>query len=77
MCACAWTKRSARTARGVVSVVAGTSRRSSQNLIISLSLPVSRGQLMNNPNLATFVVDGRLCGRLLGTGSYGSVEEVS
>ena len=32
---------------------------------------------MNNPNLAPFVVDGRLCGRLLGTGSYGSVEEVT
>ena len=32
---------------------------------------------MNHPNLAPFVVDGWLCGRLLGIGSYGSVEEVS
>ena len=31
----------------------------------------------HHPNLAPFVVDGRLCGRLLGTGSYGSVEEVN
>ena len=32
---------------------------------------------MNHPNLAPFVVDEWLCGRLLGIGSYGSVEEVS
>ena len=32
--------------------------------------------VINNPHLAPFVVDGKLSGRLLGTGSYGSVEEV-
>ena len=30
----------------------------------------------NDPNLARFVVEGRATGETLGTGSYGSVEEV-
>ena len=32
--------------------------------------------LRNDRNLARFVVEGRATGRQLGTGSYGSVEEV-
>ena len=32
--------------------------------------------LRNDRNLARFVVEGRTTGRKLGTGSYGSVEEV-
>ena len=32
--------------------------------------------LRNNRQLARFVVDGRATGKQLGTGSYGSVEEV-
>ena len=30
----------------------------------------------DDPNLARFVVEGRATGETLGTGSYGSVEEV-
>ena len=30
----------------------------------------------DDPNLAYFVVEGRATGKALGTGSYGSVEEV-
>lgn len=33
--------------------------------------------LQNDPNLTRYVVEGRATGRQLGTGSYGSVEEVS
>ena len=33
--------------------------------------------LRNDQNLARFVIDGESYGRHLGTGSYGSVEEVS
>ena len=32
--------------------------------------------VMNNPHLTPFVVDGKFSDRLLGAGSYGSVEEV-
>ena len=32
--------------------------------------------LRNDRNLARFVVEGRATGKQLGTGSYGSVEEV-
>ena len=34
-------------------------------------------QLRNNQDLARFVIQGEANGRQLGTGSYGSVEEVS
>ena len=33
--------------------------------------------LRDDPNLARFVVEGTATGKQLGTGSYGSVEEVS
>ena len=33
--------------------------------------------LRNDPNLARFRVEGTATGKQLGTGSYGSVEEVS
>ena len=33
--------------------------------------------LRNDRNLARFVVEGRATGKQLGTGSYGSVEEVN
>ena len=33
--------------------------------------------LRNDPNLASFVVEGVTTGKKLGTGSYGAVEEVS
>ena len=33
--------------------------------------------LRNDPNLARFAIEGRATGKTLGTGSYGSVEEVS
>ena len=33
--------------------------------------------LRNNPDIARFVIEGEANGRHLGTGSYGSVEEVS
>ena len=33
--------------------------------------------LRNNPDIARFVIEGEANGRQLGTGSYGSVEEVS
>ena len=32
--------------------------------------------IQNDPNIARFVVEGTTTGRQLGTGSYGSVEEV-
>ena len=32
--------------------------------------------LRNDPNLARFVVEGKATGKQLGSGSYGSVEEV-
>ena len=32
--------------------------------------------LLNDRNLSHFVVEGRATGKLLGTGSYGTVEEV-
>ena len=34
------------------------------------------GALRNNRQLARFVVEGKATGKQLGTGSYGSVEEV-
>ena len=34
-------------------------------------------RLRNNQDLARFVIEGEANGRQLGTGSYGSVEEVS
>ena len=33
--------------------------------------------LRDNPDIANFVIEGESNGRQLGTGSYGSVEEVS
>ena len=33
--------------------------------------------LRGNPNLSHFVIEGKATGKQLGTGSYGSVEEVS
>ena len=33
--------------------------------------------LRNSPDIARFVIEGEANGRQLGTGSYGSVEEVS
>ena len=33
--------------------------------------------LRNNPDIARFVIEGEANGRQLGTGSYGSVEEVN
>ena len=38
--------------------------------------PKMARQLRNNQDLARFVVEGEANGRQLGTGSYGSVEEV-
>ena len=32
--------------------------------------------LQNHPNLSRFIVEGRATGKQLGTGSYGSVEEL-
>ena len=32
--------------------------------------------LQNHPNLSCFIVEGRATGKQLGTGSYGSVEEL-
>ena len=42
----------------------------------SLPMMMAR-QLRNNQDLARFVIEGEGNGRQLGTGSYGSVEEVS
>ena len=35
-----------------------------------------RHQIQHHPNLSRFMVEGRATGKQLGTGSYGSVEEV-
>ena len=35
-----------------------------------------RYHVQNHPNLSRFIVEGRATGKQLGTGSYGSVEEV-
>ena len=44
---------------------------------LSLRSFIEMEALRNDQNLARFVVEGRATGRQLGTGSYGSVEEVA